>query len=173
MAALPTRYDTVSDEELDAFVSDLTDQLAVSDRDLDAVSGLARVVDEHLRPRHTKHFDTIYRCYLAEPRFAVRFHMFQCLDRLTAHDPELLDRMLELYEQDHRTVDAPYPREEIKGLFQYLFATKGHQHHWDAVARTANTAADLDMLKALSYKPRETNTNGLDTWLPGQISSEH
>lgn len=166
MSDLPTRYDVVSDDELDVFVTRLAEQLEQGCEDVDAVAGLARVVDEHLWARHGQYFEALFQCYLAEPRFAVRFHMFSCLERLTGHDPELLDRMLELYGRDHRTVEAPYEREEIKGLFQYLFATKGHQRHWDAIARTVTTEADRQMVEALSYKMREANTNPVDPWLP-------
>lgn len=165
MGDLPSRFDTVSDEELDTYITAFTECLD-SGTDIEVCAALAKVINEHCKPWHYRYFDLFAECYLQEPRFAVRLPMFQCLERFTGQSPELLERMLELYRVDHRTEQAPCNREVIKEFFQYLFATKGYQHHWDAIAETAHTVADIGMLIALARKPEDTNTNRVDAWLP-------
>ena len=54
------------------------------------------------------------------------------VDRLAGWDEDHLDRLLELYLQDHRTLDCPLNREMVKEHFQYIFARKGQQRHSDA-----------------------------------------
>ncbi|MDK8796212.1 hypothetical protein QP968_10975 [Corynebacterium sp. MSK041] len=162
---LPSRFDPVTDQELAGYITALTDALN-DGADGDAAAGLAKVVNEHCKPWHYEHFDAVEACYLKEPRFAVRFPMFQCLERLCGQDVQLLDRMLELYKTDHRTEEADCNREVIKEFFQYLFATKGHQRHWDAIAESATTVQDVAMLEALQYKNLKSNTNSVDTWVP-------
>ena len=162
---LPGRFDTITDEELKSYIAALAEHLN-ADADIETAAPLAQVIDEHCKPWHHSHFDTLAACYLKEPRIAVRFPIFKSLQRLTGQSPQLLDRMLHLYRTDHRTEDNDSDRETIKEFFQYLFATKGHQHHWDAIAETATTPSDAAMLKALQSKIRKTNTNPVEPWLP-------
>ncbi|OFT82468.1 hypothetical protein [Corynebacterium sp. HMSC29G08] len=111
-------------------------------------------------------FQRLVELYLAEPRFNVRIRTLAHLDRLAGWDEDHLDRLLELYLQDHRTLDCPLNREVVKEHFQYIFARKGQQRHWDAMARTAEDRADSTMLALLAPKAAHRTDTEIDPWLP-------
>ena len=162
---VPDRYGTMSDELLEHYVYGLEKVLLRDDLLPTAKDQLVCAINEFLKARHYYLFDQLERCYYLEPHAGVRTQLFFSLERLAGTKEKYLDRMLEMYLTDHRSIGTT--NEMLKEYFQTLFIKKGRQRHWDVVAETADTDRDVEFIAFLTGKfQRQLERHQVNAWMP-------
>ena len=162
---VPDRYETMSDELLEHYVYGL--EKVVFRDDLTSVAKVQIVcaVNEFLKAKHYYLFDQFERYYYADPYFDLRSQVFFSLERLAGSKEKYLDRMLEMYLTDHRSIGTT--SEMLKEYFQTLFIKKGRQRHWDVVAETADTDRDVEFIAFIAGKfQRQLERHQVNAWMP-------
>ena len=147
---VPDRYGTMSDELLEHYVYGLEKVLLRDDLLPTAKDQLVCAINEFLKAKHYYLFDQLERYYYLEPHAHVRTQLFFSLERLAGSKEKYLDRMLEMYLTDHRSIGTT--SEMVKEYFQTLFIKKGRQRHWDVVAETADTDRDVEFIAFIAGK---------------------
>ncbi|MCQ4621504.1 hypothetical protein KBX19_09795 [Corynebacterium sp. CCUG 71335] len=162
---VPDRHETMSDELLEHYVNGLDKVLQLDDFDVENKTDIVRAVNEFLKAKHHYLFDQFEQCYYAEPHFAFRSQVFFSLKKLAGTKEKYLDRMLEMYLTDHRSIGTT--NEMLKEYFQTLFIKNGRQRHWDAIAETADTDRDIEFITLIAGKSqRQLERHGVNPWIP-------
>ena len=162
---VPDRYGTMSDELLEHYVYGLEKVLLRDDLIPTAKDPLVCAINEFLKAKHYYLFDQFERYYYLEPHAHVRTKLFFSLERLAGTKEKYLDRMLEMYLTDHRSIGTT--NEMLKEYFQTLFIKKGRQRHWDVVAETADTDRDVEFIAFIAGKfQRQLERHNVNAWMP-------
>ncbi len=162
---VPDRYGTMSDELLEHYVYGLEKVLLRDDLIPTAKDPLVCAINEFLKAKHYYLFDQFERYYYLEPHAHVRTKLFFSLERLAGTKEKYLDRMLEMYLTDHRSIGTT--NEMVKEYFQTLFIKKGRQRHWDVVAETADTDRDVEFIAFIAGKfQRQLERHNVNAWMP-------
>ena len=162
---VPDRYGTMSDELLEHYVYGLEKVLLRDDLIPTAKDPLVSAINEFLKAKHYYLFDQFERYYYLEPHAHVRTKLFFSLERLAGTKEKYLDRMLEMYLTDHRSIGTT--NEMLKQYFQTLFIKKGRQRHWDVVAETADTDRDVEFIAFIAGKfQRQLERHQVNAWMP-------
>ena len=162
---VPDRYGTMSDELLEHYVYGLEKVLLRDDLIPTAKDSLVCAINEFLKAKHYYLFDQLERCYYLEPHAGVRTQLFFSLERLAGTKEKYLDRMLEMYLTDHRSIGTT--SEMVKEYFQRLFIKKGRQRHWDVVAETADTDRDVEFIAFIAGRSqRQLERHQVNAWMP-------
>ena len=162
---VPDRYETMSDELLEHYVYGLEKVMFRDDLTSVAKVEIVCAVNEFLKAKHYYLFDQFERCYYLEPHAGVRTQLFFSLERLAGSKEKYLDRMLEMYLTDHRSIGTT--SEMVKEYFQRLFIKKGRQRHWDVVAETADTDRDVEFIAFIAGRSqRQLERHKVNAWMP-------
>lgn len=162
---VPSRYESMSDELIEHYVYGLENIVTRDDLTIGQITSILQAVNEFLKAKHDYLFDQLERYYYLEPHFGFRSQLFFSLKKLAGSKEKYLDRMLEMYLTDHRSIGTS--NEMLKEYFQSLFIQKGRQRHWDAIAETVDTDRDLEFLEMMVSKfQRQLARHGVNAWMP-------
>lgn len=157
-APFPTRWETCSDDDLDTYVQGLDAAIDNPDVTEDELGSLIMSINEHLGAKTRRHFDHFVDFYYRVPSFHPRSQLYYSLKKMAGSTVTGLDRMLEIYNTDHRG---------LKEYFQALFAKKGKQKHWDAIASTCTSQKDIDFLTMLAEaEKKKLDKHIVNPWIP-------
>lgn len=162
---VPSRHEEISDDLLEHYVYGLRDYIRSKEYTSDHATELVCVINEFLKARHRYLFDAFEECYYEVPTIDFRSQVFFSLERLAGSRGELLDRMLEMYMTDHRSIGST--SEMIKEYFQTMVVKKGKQRHWDLIAQSVDTQKDVEFLTMLTTKSQaKLDRRGVVAWMP-------
>ena len=162
---VPSRHEKISDDLLEHYVYGLRDYIRSKEYTSDHATELVRVINEFLKARHRYLFDAFEECYYEVPMIDFRSQVFFSLERLAGSRGELLDRMLEMYMTDHRSIGST--NEMIKQYFQVMVVKNGKQRHWDLIAQSVDTQKDVEFLTMLTSKSQaKLDRRGVVVWMP-------
>lgn len=162
---VPSRHGEMPDDLLEEYVYGLRDAIRRKVCTSTQATDMVCAVNEFLKARHRYLFDAFEECYYEVPTIHFRSQVFFSLERLAGSRGELLDRMLEMYMTDHRSIGST--NEMIKEYFQTMVVKKGKQRHWDLIAQSVDTRKDVEFLTMLTSKfQAKLDRRGVVAWMP-------
>lgn len=162
---VPSRWEEMPDDLLEHYIVGMAEAVRRNEYTPVGVHQMVCAVNEFLKARHHRFFDEFEEIYYTVPSIHCRSQVFFSLDRLAGTKEPLLDRMLEIYMTDRRSIGST--NEMIKEYFQLMVARKGKQRHWDLIAQTADTHQDIGMLIQFSSKfKKKLDRRGVNAWIP-------
>ena len=168
---VPSRWEEMPDDLLEHYIVGMAEAVRRNEYTPIGVDQMVCAVNEFLKARHHRFFDEFEEIYYAVPTLTPRDQVFFSLDRLAGTKEPLLDRMLEMYMTDRRSIGST--SEMIKEYFQLMVARKGKQRHWDLIAQTADTQRDIEMLVLFSNKfKKKLDRRGVNAWIPELDSTQ-
>ncbi|SES34279.1 hypothetical protein CCYS_12725 [Corynebacterium cystitidis DSM 20524] len=154
----PTRWETCSDEDLDAYIKGV--DTAIEDPSITdfEVAGLLRGIWEHVSTKQKKYFDVFVDYYYRITEKQGRQTVYNILTKIGGSSKATMDKFLEIYRTDPTHVD-----DELVNLL----AKKGGQEQWDAIAQAASTPNSIKRLKSFSTKMASSlERRGVNPWIP-------